>query len=219
MHSPASNNSRSIKHYLYTLLLMGLMHFPAAHAALLEIQPGSVFATTGDSISLDVVVSGLGNFGPDSLGAFDVSIGFDPFVFSFTSYTLGGYLGDIGLLEALDVGFGDVGGAVNVAEVSLLSALDLDALQPGAFTLATLNFDVLDLAVGAVTQLSVLPGAVLADANGDALATRFGAAASIEGVEARIPVAGTLPLLMAALFCWFILQRRHLLQHRIEAQK
>lgn len=212
MQSPTS-----IKRWIFILLLTGLFQIPVAHSALIELQPGSLNATTGDSISLDLVISGLGNFGPDSLGAFDVSVGFDPSIFAFTSYSLGGYLGDLGLLEALDASFGDLGGSINLAEVSLLSAASLDALQPGAFTLATLNFDVINLAVGAVSQLSLLSGAVLADGNGDALEARIGAAASVEGVASTVPLSGTLSLLLAALFGLFMLRSHYSLHPRIEA--
>lgn len=183
---------------------------------IIDLAPSSILAASGDAIALDVVVSDLGS---DALGTFDISIGFDPAIFAFTSYSLGGYLGDLNLLEALDVGFGDVGGAVNVAEVSLLTALDLDALQPGAFTLVTLNFNVLDLPVGAVTQFSVLPGAVLGDANGDLLAARIGAVARVEGVEGTVPVSGTLPLLIASLLGWFLLQHLYPRHRRIEAHE
>ena len=190
---------------VFVLLTLCLMRSPLAYAALIEFQPDSVNATTGDSISFDLVISNLGNFSPDSLGAFDISVGFDASALSFTGYSLGDFLGSVALLEAIDASAGDVGGAVNVAEVSLLSALDLDALQPGAFVLATLNFNVIDLAGGAVTQLSVLSGPVLGDAFGAPIAVTGLGSASI----ASIPVPGTLVLLSASLLGWLTLKRRH----------
>lgn len=180
------------------------MQTPLAHSALIGLQPDTIFAGTGDSISFDLVISDLGNFGPDSLGAFDISVGFDASVLSFTGYSLGDFLGDVNLLEAIDASAGDVGGAVNVAEVSLLSALGLNTLQPGEFTLATLYFDVTDLAVGAVTQLSVLSGSVLGDALGSSIAATGLGSASVE----RVPVPGTLALLTASMFGWLTLKRR-----------
>ena len=180
------------------------MQIPFAHSALIEFQPDSILAGNGDSISFDLVISDLGSFSPDSLGAFDISIGFDASVLSFASYDLGGFLGDINLFEAVDASSGDIGGAVNVAEVSLLSAIDLDALQPDEFTLATLNFNVINLAAGAVSQLSVLSGAVLADADGASLLATTSGPASVHG----IPVPGTLFLLAAGLFGGLALKRR-----------
>lgn len=205
----------TLRRCLFALLAMMSLNAPVAQAVEIGLEPASIFAGTGDTIALDLVVSGLGDYAPDSLGGFDISIGFDPAIFAFTSYTLGGYLGDLSLLEALDIGFGDLGGAVNIAEVSLLSALELDALQPGAFTLATLNFNVIDLAAGEVSQFSVLPDAVLADANGNALAAGTGAVARVEGVGAPVPVPGTIPLLLAALLGVFRVRAHRSPRHRI----
>jgi hypothetical protein len=200
----------AFKRYVLVLLAVFLMQTPLAHSALIGIQPGTTSANTGDLISLDLVISDLGNFGPDSLGAFDISVGFDASALSFTGYSLGGFLGNVGLSEAIDASAGDVGGAVNVAEVSLLSAIGLDTLQPGAFTLATLNFTVINLAGGASTLLSVLPGAVLADASGFALSATASGPASIQSV----PVPGTLLLLITCLFGWLIQANRHSSLHQ-----
>jgi hypothetical protein len=195
-----------LKRSLTVLLFIGFLQTPAAHATLISLQPSALFATTGDSISLDLLVSGLGNFSPPSVGAFDFSVGYDPGALSFASYTLGNYLGNINLFEAIDGSLGNLGNAVDLAEVSLLSVNDLDTLQPDGFILATLNFNVTSLAAGAVTQFSVLPGLVLADANGDPLLlVTPPVSASVTG----LPVPGTLFLLMASLFGWLTLKKRH----------
>jgi hypothetical protein len=196
---------------VFVLLTLCLMQTPLAHSALIGFQPASISASTGDSIAFDLVISGLGDFSPDSLGAFDISIGFDAAVLSFTGYSLGDFLGDIALLEAIDASAGNLGNVVNVAEVSLLSALALDSLQPGEFTLATLNFNVINLAAGAVTQLSVLSGPVLGDAFGSPLSVTASGTASVEGTGSSpdpIPVPGTLFLLAAALLGWLAVKRR-----------
>jgi hypothetical protein len=193
-----------LKRYLLALLAVLFVQAPLAHSALISIQPDFTLASEGDSISLDLVVSELGDFGTDSLGAFDLFVGFDASVLSFTNYFLGDFLGDVGLAEAIDASSGDVGGAVSLAEVSLLSAIDLDALQPDEFILATLEFDVINLAAGAMTQLSVMSGAVLADAFGEAIAVTGMESASVTGV----PVPGTGLLLLASLFAWLTLKRR-----------
>jgi hypothetical protein len=200
--------TQRLKQGLFALLATLVLNSPLAHSALIGLQPGSTLASTGDSISLDLVISGLGNFGPDSLGAFDISIGFDPSALSFTDYVFGDFLGDFDLFEALDVSSGALGGTLNIAEVSLLSAIDLDALQPSGFTLARLNFTVTNLAAGAVTQVSVLSGAVLADANGDSLSATSGGPVIVEGRAATVPVPGTAFLLIASFFGWLALKRR-----------
>jgi hypothetical protein len=202
-------NSTTFKRYAYILLLTCLAQAPLAHSALISLQPDTTFADTGDSISLDLVISGLGDYAPDSLGAFDISIDFDASALSFTSYVLGDFLGDVSASEAIDASGGASGGSVNVAEVSLLSAAALDTLQPGAFILATLNFSVLDLEDGAATQLSLLAGPVLADAFGFGLSATTSGPASVQSTVSGVPVPGTLLLLVTALFGWLTLNRRH----------
>jgi hypothetical protein len=187
------------------LLLVCIAQAPIAHAVLLSVQPDTTFAANGDLVSLDIVVSGLGNFGPDSLGAFDVFMGYDATVLSFSGYSLNNLLGDLGG-QAIDSSAGDLGGSVNIAEVSLLAAAVLDALQPDEFIMASLNFDVLDLAIGATTELSILPGAVLSSAFGQPLSVTGGLSATIEG-RAAVPLMGTLWLLLGGFISWSAARR------------
>jgi hypothetical protein len=187
------------------LLLVCIAQAPIAHAVLLSVQPDTTFAANDDLVSLDIVVSGLGNFGPDSLGAFDVFMGYDATVLSFSGYSLNNLLGDLGG-QAIDSSAGDLGGSVNIAEVSLLAAAVLDALQPDEFIMASLNFDVLDLAIGATTELSILPGAVLSSAFGQPLSVTGGLSATIEG-RAAVPLMGTLWLLLGGFISWSAARR------------
>jgi hypothetical protein len=186
-----------MKQILGALLLACSVYTPLSHSALIELQPDTTFASNGGSFTLDLVVSGLGDFSPDSLGAFDISVGFDATALSFTSYVLGDFLGDIDLFEAIDGSAGDIGGAVNVAEVSLLSAAALDALQPDSFTLATLSFSVVDLSVGEDTELLVLSGAELVDATGSLLSVTTSGPATVVG-SGSVPIPGTMYLLLAS---------------------
>lgn len=200
---PAFNN---LRHLATVLLITCAMHLPAAQAALIDFQTPSADAINGESVSVDIVVSGLGNFAPDSLGAFDITVDYDPAVFAFAGYSLGALLGDLGAVEALDASTGDGGTSVNVAEVSLLSDAALHALQPGEFVLATLNFGVLDLAIGASSQLS-LSGSLLADAGGGNLPATGGTPVTFVGA-APVPVTGTLLLLLAGLLNLGLERRR-----------
>jgi hypothetical protein len=184
------------------------MQAPAAHATLLGLQPGNTVAGTGDTVTLDLVVSGLGDFGPDSLGAFDISVGYDIAALSFVGYTLENFLGRVDLFEAIDASGGDVGGAVNISEVSLLSAVSLNNLQPGEFVLATLRFDVLDLGAGATTALSILQGALLVDATGSQLPVTRTTQATITS-RAQVPLPGTLLLLLGGLASWRLTRWMH----------
>lgn len=127
----------------------------AAPAAALEIAllPAS---GPGPSATLEVVVSGLGSPTAPSLGAFDIDIVFDPALLDVSSVAFGSGLGDP-TTEAF-AEWGTAPGAVNLAEVSLLSPVALDALQPSSFVLATLEVDLLGSSAAAVSFGDVLLG-------------------------------------------------------------
>jgi hypothetical protein len=122
------------------LWLSGLLRASPALAISLELVPSSATVMAGDSLSVGVVISGLG--GPPSVGAFDLTVSSDPAILSPTGVTFGLFLGNPGLLEAL-TDFRFLAGLMEFAEVSLLLPSDLDDLQPASFTLATLSFTAL----------------------------------------------------------------------------
>ena len=198
------SRSPLLKSLVLVLLVCCGLHASIARSALIELQPSALFAGPGDSIALDIIVGGLGSAGPESLGAFDVCVGFDVSSISFTGYSLGDYLGDVGLAEAIDASAGDMGGAVNVAEVSLLTGSNLDLLQSDSFVLATLAFDVVNLGPSDFTQLSVLNGPLLVDAFGSPLSVTSMSGASVRGVSSP----GTLVLLAASMLGWLMVRCR-----------
>lgn len=125
-----------------------------AKALTFEFDTARPSVILGDMLSVDLVVSGLGEYGPDSLGTFDLEIIYDSSVLAFSGYELGGFLGDTFFGEAISLGEWS-SGQVNIAEESLLDADKfsgpayfgpyLDEIQPGSFTLATLSFDTIAL--------------------------------------------------------------------------
>lgn len=154
------------------------LFFINASAVILSLLPASQTASSGDSVSLDLVIDGLGDFAPDSLGDFDVDISYDTSILTFDGYNLGGFLGDTFLLEAIDLNSGNWGidGVINIAELSLLDANStsgpsdfgpfLDDIQPSSFTLATLDFTVDFLAVGSSTIVAIETVYALGDGYG-----------------------------------------------------
>lgn len=121
-----------------TILALGLLLAlaPAGSGAItIGLAPAVVTGTVGLAFDLDVVVSGLGNGVAPSLGAYDLDITFDPTLLTFDSTSFGGGLG-AGSLQFS----GAAAGVVDLAEVSLLSPAQLDALQSDSFVLATLRF-------------------------------------------------------------------------------
>lgn len=146
--------------YAAAAVLVGLLP-PAAAAVTLEVVPSTTSAMTGDAITVDVVVSGLGNLAAPSLGTFDLDLQFDPAVFSFTGTTYGPELGDPMLAEAITTTTPGVA-AVNHLELSLLAPATLNANQADSFTLFTASFD----AVAAGSGVFDLASNALGDENG-----------------------------------------------------
>ena len=140
-------------------------------------------AVVGSTIDVGVRVSALD--AADDVGGFDITIGFDSAILGFAGYVLGNELADpiFGSFD-LSLGEGPVG-VINIAELATL--LDL-SLQPDAFTLVTLTFDV--LAKG-ISTLSFNAFAV-SDGAGTSLLDANAADSSIRAV----PLPGAL-LLMA----------------------
>src|SRR5215470_13097156 len=111
-----------------------------AFATTIALVPGFATFNSGDTVSVDAVISGLGGGVPPSVGAFDLSVGFDRRLLVPIDVSFGSFLGDPSAFEALtDVDF-TTPGIANFAEVSLLFPSELDALQPSSFTLATVLF-------------------------------------------------------------------------------
>ena len=110
-------------------------------AAILDIVPNNQSVLLGDTVNIDLNISGLGNFSADSLGAFDLDINFDPSILSFNNAVFGNQLDifDLGSITGTTPG----AGSVNLFELSLDPSSALDTMQAGSFTLVTLAFDTL----------------------------------------------------------------------------
>jgi len=138
-------------------LVLALIVAIPAHGATIAVEPALQSALVGSTVDVDLTISGLGDFEPDSLGAFDVGVLFDPGILGFTSVSFGDpVLGDqldlfsLGSFTLVD---DSVPGVVNVLEISFDLPTDLDTLQPGSFTLATLSFDALAIGSSSVTPV------------------------------------------------------------------
>ena len=186
----------------YWILVLGvvvtLAFTNSARAVLIEFVPDSQSATLGSTADFELVISGLGDFSPDSLSTFDIDVSFDPAILSLSSVIFGDpILGDrldlFGLGSITDViDFG--GGTVNLFELSFDFPDGLDTLQAGSFTLATLTFDT--LALGTSDLLLFV----------NALGDSFGlpifadvAAGSIEVVPNPVPEPDALALFIVGL--------------------
>lgn len=190
------------------LVLTSSLLASAANAALiLDLTPSSQNTATGGSVDLDLMISGLDDGGPDSLSLFSLEILFDDSRLSLTSYTLSDNLGNIGS-EALDFSFGDIGGGViDLYNESLLLPGELDALQSDSFSLATLSFDVDDLALGESTIVSVGTVYSLADSFASDLTLDLSTNDAVLRNPTTVPEPGTVAL-FAMSFGMLLLRRK-----------
>lgn len=162
-------------------------------------------AAPGTDVEVALQISDLVDFAAPSLGVFDLDINFDPAILAPSAVVFG----DPILGDQLDLfGFGAVtafvfgAGVVNLFELSFDTEADLNALQAGAFTLATLTFA--PLAPGTSTL------AVSVNALGDAAGVPLGATLvdSSVAVDVAVPEPGGLVLVGAGLGALAISRRR-----------
>jgi hypothetical protein len=102
-----------------------------------------------------VVVSGLGNGAPPSLGSYDLDVSFDASRLTYASTDFGSLLG--GPADSIQGALGGAG-LVDLAEISLLLPAELDALQPDSFSIATLHFSVSAPGASTVSITQALAG-------------------------------------------------------------
>ncbi|MCI0541908.1 MAG: cohesin domain-containing protein [Verrucomicrobiales bacterium] len=121
-----------------------------AHALSLTLQPSVQTIGVGDSATVDIIISGLGDFASPSLGAFDFELSYDSSILSADLATFGTLL-DAGIPGA-SLQFSDLTspGTVRLHELSFHNPDELNTLQPGSFTLALLSFSGLSGGISAV---------------------------------------------------------------------
>jgi hypothetical protein len=182
----------------WALALLVALAAPRADALSIGLVPAASVVAVGDSVEIALEVSGLVDGAAPSLGVYDVDLTWDASALDLDVVAVGDpLLGDqldlsgLGVITA--IAFGP--GTLSLFEQSLDSAATLDALQAGAFTLATLTFTLLDAAGSAIT-LSVDQ---LGDANGRPLAPESVSGAVVSAVpEPRAAVLWLLGLLLVS---------------------
>lgn len=173
--------------------LLALVALPA-HAIIITFNPTAQSTTVGSSVDVALVISGLTDGAAPSLSTFDLDLSFDPAILGFSSATFGDpVLGDqldlfaLGSLSSATPGVG----TVNLFELSFDSPSDLDALQAGSFTLATLTFN--GLSVG-TSALGISINA-LGDSLGDPLSASIQSGSITSQGTSQIPEPSSLLLL------------------------
>jgi hypothetical protein len=180
-------------------VILGLLWASPTLAITVDFVPATPTVGVGQSVAVDIVISGLTAGQPPSVGAFDLDVSFAPNILVPTGVSFGPFLGDPALLEAL-TSVSVSPGLVDFAEVSLLLPAELDALQPASFALATLSFDTLAGGTSPLTFSQI----VLADAFGGTLTASVGGGS----INVVVPEPGTLLLLGAAMAGLMFVRRR-----------
>jgi len=172
-------------------------------AVSLTFNPLDSSILIGESIDIDIVISGMEN---DDLGAFDFNVHFDDTILTFDDYVMGSELGVIApldpLADAVDDSWGDLGGGiVNLAEVSYL--WDLSS-QPESFSVATLSFTAISIGTSTLVFSDSIfyPGDFWGDLLSPTLET------GSVSVSAPIPEPATLLLFGSGLLGLAALRRR-----------
>ena len=170
----------------------------------LSLQPGSQTVTLGDSLSMDLVIFGLGDHASPTLDAFDFSnsdLSYDAGILSAGSVAFGNHL-DLDIAGSLSSSDLTTPGEIHMDELSLESGLALTAAQPSSFTLATLNF----VSVGAGLGTVSITGGTLLDIIGQPLPF-ISVGAQVQVVPRSLPEAGasTMALMIVGLLCLSIM--------------
>jgi len=129
-------NKRIVRLVATAALVAPLVAAPAG-AVFLEVSNSPDGHLVGDTFSVDLIFSGLGNLAAPSLVSYDIFVSYESGLFDLDSVAFGPSLG--GPADATS-SFSVTPDLVELTESTLLSDADLDALQPDMFTAATLTF-------------------------------------------------------------------------------
>lgn len=131
-----------------------------AEAVSIGLVPSATTVASGQLVSVDVVVSGLGAGAAPTVSSFDLDVAFAAPALGLAGVVFGTGLGTgAQVLTSVSVLPGPI---VDFAAASLLSSATLDAQQPASFVLATLTFVAGPAGVSALS----IAQAILADTIG-----------------------------------------------------
>jgi hypothetical protein len=200
---------------LYWALLTGLP-LGSAQALMIQIVPSSPTITVGATFNLDLVISGLGNQASPSLSTFDIDVMFDSAILAIETTDSDGdsvidsvTLDPSGQLDLSGLGvnfvFADLvsPGTLNLSELSFNSPADLDSLQAGQFTLASMTFQANTVGVSTVSLAVNSLGDALGDSLEPALQPLPTAVITVQNETTTIPEPSSGLLILAGLWTWY----------------
>ena len=148
------------KKIVFTLGLSTFLISQSSLAISLNFFPSSQVVELGDTVSVNLRISDLGEMSSPSLGAFDLNINFDSSIVDLTDV---GFEDQLSLFNTPSLNFFiPENDRVNLVEISNNSPLELDMFQETYFVLASLDFNT----VSSGSTLLTITDAILSDANG-----------------------------------------------------
>ena len=134
------------------IIFLATVPFAATHlhAASIQFSPDDQTVPLGSGASVDVIFADPGG---ELLGAYDLTIAWDPAILTFSSITFGSSLG-----APLDSLTGSIPSAGELAAAEVSFAFDLSLLQDGSSNLVlfTLGFNTLAAGISPLTVQSAL---------------------------------------------------------------
>lgn len=125
-----------------TIGLLGILGIPLSQAVMIEFSPQNQTANLSDSVSVDVLITGLEDGSLNEIvSSFDLDITYDPAIVSFAGVTFGTGLGLSFQSNTNSLGL------IDIAEVSLEADATLQANQGNDLFLGTLSFDAIGFGV------------------------------------------------------------------------
>lgn len=170
------------------LALVLLFANARAEAVSIGVVPSATLVASGQLVSVDVVVSGLGVGAPPTISSFDLDLAFASPQLAFAGIAFGTGLGAAGQVFTSSSLL--PGPQLDFAVASLLSSASLDASQPASFVLATITFQAGAAGDAALT----LTQALLADTIGAPGSNQIPIGSLTGATITVVPEPGTLAL-------------------------
>ena len=192
-----------MKSIFASLMTLAMSLALPAQATTIDLMPDQSQLNIGDTITVDVRITGLEDSNAPSLGVYDVTFNYDDSLFSVNQIIWGDTIHG----NQLDLtGFGTLqdvtqgSGWISLFELSFDNPLDLEALQTGEFTLFSVLLDAVDAGTGYFS----LDTNTLGDAYGNAVFINSINNASVTVGSTSVPEPSGLLLLIGMLGAFMI---------------
>jgi hypothetical protein len=125
--------------FVIPLSAMILFSSPVLADIVISADPASQLVYAGSRLTIKVDISGLGDFTPPSLRAFDITVHWDPRILAPTLYAFA-HLGSFEINPTYSGGDGETSSSVRLFEEARAPASLIDDVQPSSFELFGIHF-------------------------------------------------------------------------------